>query len=55
MIKIVKYYACSKCGLKYKSKRLAKKCEEWCKKYKSCNLKIAKHAIKDTISENEKT
>ena len=24
----------------------AEKCQEWCKKYKSCNLEIMEHAIK---------
>lgn len=38
-------YKCSECGLKYKEKEWAEKCETWCKKYKSCNLEIIKHAI----------
>lgn len=42
-----KFYKCTICGLKYKEKRWAKKCEEWCKKYKSCNLEIIQHAIKN--------
>ena len=41
-----KYYLCRKCGLKYEDKILAEKCEEWCRKYKSCNLEITKNAIK---------
>ena len=40
-------YKCGECKMLYKNKILAKKCEEWCKKYKSCNLKIIKHAIKN--------
>ena len=39
-------YKCMKCGWLYKDEDLAKKCEKWCKKHKSCNLEIAKHAIK---------
>ena len=38
-------YQCPKCGLKYKEKEWAEKCEAWCKKYKSCNLEITKYAI----------
>lgn len=43
---ISKFYMCPICGLKYKEKKWAKKCEEWCKKHNSCNLEITKHAIK---------
>ena len=39
-----KYFQCEECKLKYKEKKWAEKCEFWCKKYKSCNLKIIKHA-----------
>ncbi|MCM8826375.1 MAG: hypothetical protein NC904_02535 [Candidatus Omnitrophica bacterium] len=41
------YFACEKCGLLYKEKIWAEKCEKWCSKNKSCNLEITKHAIKD--------
>lgn len=40
-----KYYLCRECGLKYKNRILAEKCEKWCKKHKSCNLEITKNAI----------
>jgi len=39
-------YQCPECGLWYREKKWAKKCENWCKKHKSCNLEIIKHAIK---------
>jgi len=54
-----KIYFCPECGLKYQRKELARKCESWCKKHKSClprlvakrllrgNLEIIKHAIGD--------
>jgi len=42
-----KLYKCSICGLEYRNKKFAKKCEEWCKKHNSCNLEITKHAIKE--------
>jgi len=42
-----KKYVCSECGLAYKEKRWMKKCEVWCKKYKSCNLDIIDYAIKN--------
>lgn len=41
-----KHYTCEECGLAYKEKAMAEKCEAWCKKTKSCNLEIIKHAIK---------
>ena len=40
------YYVCEECKLKYKEKILARKCENWCRKHKSCNLKITQYAIK---------
>lgn len=42
-----KLYQCEECGLKYSEKEWAEKCEAWCKKYKSCNLEIIDHAIKN--------
>ncbi len=39
-------YKCKECGLIYKDKDWAEKCENWCKENKSCNLEITKHAIK---------
>ncbi|MBI2042829.1 hypothetical protein HYT25_00380 [Candidatus Pacearchaeota archaeon] len=39
-------YKCEKCGFYYKTKNFAEKCEDFCKKHKSCNLNITKHAIK---------
>ena len=42
-----KIYKCKECNFKYKDKKLAQQCEEWCKKYKSCNIEITKHAIKN--------
>ena len=41
-------YKCRECGLKYQEKEWAEKCQAWCKKYKSCNLEITKHAIKSS-------
>ncbi|MBU1017161.1 DUF2933 domain-containing protein [Patescibacteria group bacterium] len=40
-------YKCPECGLEYKEKEWAEKCEAWCRKNKSCNLEITKHAIKN--------
>ena len=40
-----KYYECKECKLKYKNKKMAEKCFEWCKKSCSCNLEITKYAI----------
>lgn len=51
MVKSIKedktiYFACEECGLLYKEKILAEKCQKWCAKNKSCNLEIIKHAVK---------
>ena len=42
----MKIYSCKICGLKYKEEKIAKDCENYCRKYKSCNLEIIKNAIK---------
>ena len=38
-------YMCEECGLIYKNKKIAEKCQKWCDKYKSCNLKITRNAL----------
>ena len=40
-----KYYQCEICKFCYESRELAEKCEEFCKKYKSCSIEITKHAV----------
>ncbi len=50
MVRIIKFrgentYQCDDCGLKYKEKNIAEKCEAWCKKHHSCNIEITKNAI----------
>lgn len=40
-------YQCPECGLRYKEREWAEKCEAWCKEYKSCNLEITAHAEKE--------
>ena len=39
-------FKCLSCGWLYENRLMAEKCEAWCKKYKSCNMEIVKHAIK---------
>ena len=47
MVKFVNgLYQCENCKLSYKNKILAEKCQNWCKKHKSCNLEIIKHSLK---------
>lgn len=38
-------HKCPECGLRYKEKRWAEKCEAWCKENKSCNLEIISHSV----------
>ena len=40
---IQKVYVCPECFFEYNSLELMKKCQNFCKKYKSCNLEIIKH------------
>jgi len=39
-------FACSICKFRYKDNKTAEKCEDYCKKYKSCSLEITKLAIR---------
>lgn len=39
-------FQCKVCGLFYKDKKVAEKCEAYCKKHVSCSLEIIKHAVK---------
>ncbi|MEK6861675.1 MAG: hypothetical protein AABY07_06920 [Nanoarchaeota archaeon] len=41
-----KYYICAECGFAYLGKPWAQKCEDYCNKYKSCNLAITKYSVK---------
>jgi hypothetical protein len=38
-------YLCEECDLLYQEEELAKKCEDWCRVKKSCNLEITKYAV----------
>ena len=40
-------YQCEECGFKYAEREWAEKCEAWDKEYKSCNLEIIEHAVKE--------
>ena len=42
-----KFYQCPECGLHYKDKDQAEKCEAWCKEHHSCNLEIINSAIEN--------
>lgn len=41
-----KYFQCEECSFYYENKKLAEKCEKWCKEKHSCNIEITKYAIK---------
>ncbi len=43
--KVKEYYQCGECEFFYKDKEWAKKCEDFCKKHKSCSIEITKHAV----------
>jgi len=40
-----KYFECEECNFVYKDKKFAKECEDYCKKYHSCNTEITKRAV----------
>ena len=40
-------YQCPECGLHYRDKKHAEKCEVWCKEHHSCNLDITAHSIEN--------
>lgn len=42
-----KLFLCPECGLSYREAEWAKKCAAWCQEYKSCNLAITQHAVKN--------
>jgi hypothetical protein len=52
MVKEVKkegftFYICEECGLAYKEKTWAEKCERFCSKHHACSLEITSHAVKN--------
>ena len=47
-----KIYKCPECGLSYVDKEMAVKCEEWCKKHKTCNVEIIKHSVEHKKHDN---
>jgi len=47
-------YMCEECGLIYKNKTIAEKCQNWCDKYKSCNLNITRNALNRRMYEKIK-
>jgi len=40
-----KLYICEVCGLAYKEKSWAEKCQDFCKKYGACSIEIISHAV----------
>jgi len=40
-----KLFQCPECDLWYDEEEWKKKCEEWCKEHKSCNLEIINHSV----------
>ena len=38
-------FQCPECGLHYRSQKIAKQCEEFCKTHNMCSTEIARFAI----------
>ncbi len=47
-------YQCKECGLNYRNKEFANKCEAWCKEYKTCNVEITAQAEENKLNALEK-
>ena len=45
VLKVMENFQCEACGLKYREKEIAEKCEAWCTAHNSCNLEITRHAV----------
>jgi len=43
-------HQCNECGLHYKDKDTAEKCEAWCKEHKTCNVEITSRAEENLVS-----
>ena len=39
-------FICESCGFAYPTQELAKRCEAYCREYRSCSLEITQHAVK---------
>ncbi len=52
-IKNKEYYQCEICKFYYKEKKQAEKCQAWCDKHHSCNMKITKDAVDPRKEENK--
>ncbi|MBI2134350.1 hypothetical protein HYU09_00020 [Candidatus Woesearchaeota archaeon] len=44
-------YFCEICRFAYKDRETAEKCEDWCRKHKSCSLEITKSAVGEIKNE----
>ena len=40
-----RFYVCEACGIIYKEKSWATKCEDYCTKHGACSLEIISHAV----------
>ena len=47
-----KIFRCPVCGLHYKDKAIAKRCEAYCKKHNGCSLEITKFSIERNKSKS---
>ena len=38
-------FECIECGLHYRDREMAEKCEAWCRETKSCNIEITQQSV----------
>lgn len=46
-------YRCDACGLRYREREWAEKCEAWCTEHNSCNIEITAHAVESESSASD--
>ncbi|MBI4160798.1 MAG: hypothetical protein HY506_02725 [Candidatus Yanofskybacteria bacterium] len=45
-----KPFQCPECGLNYKGRGWAEKCENWCREHKSCNIENTRHSLDSNVN-----
>lgn len=40
-----KTFRCPECGMHYRDRKIAKRCEDFCRSHQACSLEIAKLSI----------
>ena len=41
-----RYFKCEACGLLYRERKWAERCQAWCSAHQSCSMDITRHRMK---------